>query len=112
MTVSLLCGIERVRFLRLWRRAPRTTISPKLVCAFNRIERRMPGGDEKFYFSNRPRERRTGAQHGAPQPTGIRVAVKRGYETDLRADQERADSDYARLANAGARARASFGAAP
>ena len=37
ITVSLLCGIERVRFLRLWRRAPRTTISPKLICALKGI---------------------------------------------------------------------------
>src|SRR5580693_518649 len=47
MTVSLLCGIESVRFLRLCRRAPRTTISPKLVCTFKRS-----GGERRNGWRN------------------------------------------------------------
>src|ERR1700733_6585748 len=53
MTVSLLCGIESVRFLRLWRRAPRTTISPRLVCTFKRLDGERPNEAGNLYFSNR-----------------------------------------------------------
>ena len=42
ITVSVLCGIDSVRFLRLCRRAPRIRISPKLVFAVKGIWRREP----------------------------------------------------------------------